>query len=230
MRLKDSLKRAPAVGPLLVTLRRELLRRRFAGSAAYWQARYDDGGNSGAGSYGRVAMHKAKFLNDFVRNNEITSVIEFGCGDGAQLSLSDYPTYVGLDVARSAIEKCSRAHGHDRTKSFFLYEPPYFINNGALCAEIALSLDVILHLVEDDILKVYLHDLSRAASRFIVIFTEDQKVSPPAAHVRYRNVADWLPALEGWKLAYSAPGPQGDPDTNADFFVFEPTNGGTMAK
>lgn len=37
--------------------------------------------------------------NDFVRARGIDSVIEFGCGDGAQLALAEYPAYGGIDVS-----------------------------------------------------------------------------------------------------------------------------------
>ena len=55
-------------------------------SGAYWSARYRRGETSGSGSYGENAKYKADFLNGFVQENGINSVIEFGCGDGAQQS------------------------------------------------------------------------------------------------------------------------------------------------
>ena len=47
----------------------------------------------------RLAAFKAEVPNDFVRARGIDSVIEFGCGDGAQLALAEYPAYVGIDVS-----------------------------------------------------------------------------------------------------------------------------------
>ena len=54
----------------------------FAGSGNYWDKRYQKGRDSGEGSYGELALFKAKVLNEFVREKEIRSVIEFGSGDG----------------------------------------------------------------------------------------------------------------------------------------------------
>ena len=51
---------------------------RFTTSSDYWEQRYKTGGNSGAGSYNRLAEFKANFLNRFVIEHEIRSVIEFG--------------------------------------------------------------------------------------------------------------------------------------------------------
>src|SRR3989339_1402077 len=70
------------------------------GTISFWEARYRSGGDSGLGSFGRLAQFKADVLNDFVRQAGIASIIEFGCGDGNQLRLAAYPSYVGLDVSR----------------------------------------------------------------------------------------------------------------------------------
>lgn len=56
--------------------------KRFQGSEEYWIRRYNKGRKSGAGSYGHLAAFKAGILNRFVRENEVKSVIEYGCGDG----------------------------------------------------------------------------------------------------------------------------------------------------
>jgi hypothetical protein len=52
---------------------------KWEGSAKYWEQRYQRGGNSGAGSYDNLAKFKAKILNNFVKENHIKSVIEWGC-------------------------------------------------------------------------------------------------------------------------------------------------------
>jgi hypothetical protein len=86
---KRILRNAPIIGPCWALIREG--RHRFKGSSNYWNRRYKDGGNSGPGSYDRLAEFKADFLNRFVGENRITSVVEYGCGDGAQLSLARYP-------------------------------------------------------------------------------------------------------------------------------------------
>ena len=68
-------------------------------SKKYWQERYVKGGNSGAGSYGEFASYKANVINNFVRDNNVETVLELGCGDGNQLALFDIPVYVGQDIS-----------------------------------------------------------------------------------------------------------------------------------
>ncbi len=72
-------------------------------------------GTSGPGSYGKFAEFKAEIINSFVKNNEINSVIEFGCG---YVSLLKVPKYIGLDVSKSSIKMCSMKFKEDKTKSF----------------------------------------------------------------------------------------------------------------
>ena len=142
--------------------------RPFPGSHEYWEERYAAGGTSGRGSSGELASYKAKFLNEFVQERGITSVIEFGCGDGSQLSLTPYPKYIGLDVARTAIELCSNRFREDRRKSFFLYDPAAFVDRHDIFrAELALSLDVIYHLTEDTVFESYMRHLFGAAEQFV---------------------------------------------------------------
>ena len=83
-------------------------------------ARYAGGDDSGVGSYGEFAAFKGEVLNDLVREQRVESVIEFGCGDGNQLSLAAYPRYLGLDVSPTAVARCRDRFAHDATKSFRL--------------------------------------------------------------------------------------------------------------
>ena len=62
-------------------------------SKKYWEKRYLKGGDSGDGSYGKLAEFKAKVINRFVKENEIKTIIEWGCGDGNQLTYMNYPNY-----------------------------------------------------------------------------------------------------------------------------------------
>ena len=62
----------------------------FNNSTEYWKNRYNLGGNSGDGSYGELAQFKAEFLNKFVTDKNIKTIIEFGSGDGNQLTMAQY--------------------------------------------------------------------------------------------------------------------------------------------
>lgn len=181
--------------------------RRFemlGGSPAYWERRYSAGGNSGDGSYGRLAAYKADFLNRLIRERTIGSVIEFGCGDGHQLSLLEVPRYLGLDVSRTAVELCGRRFAGDVSKRFMLYDPYAFPEQTeAFRAEAAFSLDVLFHLVEDEIYELYLRHLFGAAQRLVVIYSTNEEAQAESPHVRRRRFADSVERDYGydWALA-----------------------------
>lgn len=212
------------VRPLPSVRRISLLRQRIAysGSARFWEGNYARGRTSGNGSYGRLAEGKSRFLNELVRKRAVRSVIEFGCGDGNQLSLAEYPSYIGLDVSRTAIGLCQRRFRGDSAKSFFLYDGAYFSDRaGIFTADLGLSLDVIYHLTEDSVCQTYLAHLFAASKRLVVIYSTNTEMSGTAPHVRHRHFTPWIEAnCLGWRLTGVTAGPNSD-RARADFFVYE---------
>jgi len=216
--LKDMIRPLPGFRQL------SLLRQRlhFDGSAAYWEQTYARGGTSGPGSYGALARGKADFLNRFVESRDIQSVIEFGSGDGNQLSLATYPRYVGLDVSRSAIELCKSRFAGDPDKSFFLYDSSCFVDHAALFkADLALSLDVVYHLVENAVFETYMTHLFDAAHRYVVVYATNGDIRDDAPHVRHRSFSLWVESNRPqWSLTDVVEGPSSGP-RRADFYVYE---------
>lgn len=203
-----------------------LVKDRFTSSQEYWEERYKFGGDSGAGSYSQLAEFKGEVLNEFVAANDVGSVIEFGCGDGNQLRYLNYPSYIGLDVSSSAIRRCSELYADDPTKRFLLYEPDRFSDqHEGLEADATLSLDVLYHLVEDEVFDTYLKHLFATARRFVVIYSSnfDRRMK---AHVRHRR---FTPVIEEryptWRLVNMRENPLKKRDDSvggsfADFYFY----------
>jgi cyclopropane fatty-acyl-phospholipid synthase-like methyltransferase len=227
--LKRFIKSLPLVGPTAKKLAQLPFVRRarylgFPGSASYWEARYRDGSTSGAGSYGRLAQFKATILNDFVQTNDIRTVIEFGCGDGAQLELARYPRYVGVDVATGSVERCSERFAHDPTKRFYLASA---IPSDLGKFDLVLSLDVIYHLVEDSVFDSYMRSLFSAAQRHVVIYSSNYESLTGTPHVRHRKFTAWIAKnARHWQPAGSVPNrfpfdsTRPDDTSFADFYFF----------
>jgi hypothetical protein len=192
---------------------------RFRNSRSYWEDRYLAGGTSGRGSYGQQARYKADFINQFVRENAITSVVEFGCGDGNQLGLGEYPTYLGIDVAAPAVERCIELFRNDSSKSFMTCDLGAFADRARfLHAELALSLDIVFHLVEDEVFAAYMRALFNAADRFVVIYSRDREARDAGRHVKWRRFTPWIERnVAGWKLLRLEPAPLAE---YQDFHVF----------
>ncbi len=202
---------------------RPVRRRVFPGSAGYWDRRYRRGGTSGPGSEGEHRRFKAGYLNSFVAQNGIETVVEFGCGDGNQLALSEYRKYVGLDVSPQAIAMCESLYRDDPSKEFRLYDPATF--NPQPTADLTLSLDVILHLVEDDVFDLHLAHLFGTAREFVIVYGSDIEVKPSetAAHVRYRQFTSVIEEqFRSWRLEAVVAGldPARADGPGTDFFVY----------
>jgi len=196
----------------------------FRGSLSYWEDRYRCGGTSGAGSYGRLADFKASVINEFVEQQKINSVIEFGCGDGAQLQIAKYPHYVGVDVAASSIKRCAKQFASDSTKSFhFAQALPETLGT----FDLALSLDVIYHLIEDLVFDGYMQNLFGYSHAYVIIYSSNHDLPTNEPHVRHRNFTRWvLENAVGWELTGRVANrfpfdPRQPNETSfADFFFF----------
>ncbi len=222
MTYKDLIKSFPGAKRLASLIRLGRGEARFEGSAAYWDRRYREGGNSGAGSYNRLAQFKAQVLNEFVETRRIQTVVEFGTGDGAQLSLAAYPRYIGVDVSPTVIVALKKRFLSDHTKSFFTttdYNSP--------SSELALSLDVIYHLVEDEVFETYMRRLFAAATRHVVIYSSNEDKAWAAQHVRHREFTRWVEEREPkWRLekrvlnAFRFDEQDQENTSFADFFIY----------
>lgn len=187
-------------------------------SAAYWEDRYASGGSSGEGSRGKSATFKATFLNEFVADRDVRTVVEFGCGDGEQLALAKYPDYMGIDVSQEAVWICQHRFKNDPYKTFWLLDSCPRVR-----AELALSLDVIYHLVEGGVYDEHLRDVFGASSRFVILYTTDtSRVSNrgTADHVLHRPVVnDVNVRFPEWLLIEAMAGMDG-----CWFYVYEKTS------
>ncbi len=202
-------------------LRSIFARLRYPGSRRYWERRYALGGDSGAGSSGILAAYKASVLNDFVKTHNICSVVELGCGDGQQLQLAEYPAYTGLDIAASAVARCRDLFAGDNSKTFVHYDPEHF-EPADFQADMAISLEVIFHLTEEHLYRLYLQHLFALSRRWVLIFSSDE-ADPTAGvfpHFRQRHFSADVP--EGWVLRERINNPHRERSVS-DFFIFEKT-------
>jgi SAM-dependent methyltransferase len=195
-------------------------------SSAYWEARYRTGGNSGAGSYGRLATFKAAFINAFMADNEIHNVLDLGCGDGNLLSLLDVPSYVGIDVSPTTLSRCASRFAA-RSNCGFL---PLAQLDSIAPTDLAVSIDVIFHLIEDVTFSRHIDDLFNHATRFVLIYASNHDSACAAPHVRHRRFSDHVAAhWPAWRLLAHVPNrfpfdpAQPNVTSFADFFVYGQT-------
>jgi SAM-dependent methyltransferase len=200
-----------------------MIRRDRFSSGEYWEARYRAGGTSGAGSYGRLATFKANFINAFVADNQIASVLDLGCGDGNLLSLLRLPAYVGVDISPTTLANCAARFA---AQPDYIFRTPDRLDN-TIQPDLALSVDVIFHLVEDAVFERHMRDLFGRATRFVIIYASNHDSAWPDQHVRHRRFSDYAAAQwPDWSMLAHLPNrfpydrARADRTSFADFFVY----------
>ncbi|MCX2523126.1 O-linked N-acetylglucosamine transferase family protein [Larsenimonas rhizosphaerae] len=193
---------------------------------AYWNERYKHGGNSGAGSYGRLATFKAETINRIVDQYDITSLIEFGCGDGHQLSLFQNSFYYhGIDISEKSVSICREKFRSHSNKKFSTHEE--FLKSPEQ-ADATMSLDVIYHLIDDQLYHQYMQNLFLSSRKLCIIYAANIEEVTRDAHVRKRKFTDWIEKhASGWNLIEYIPNkypmkPGSNPNETsfADFYIF----------
>ena len=156
-----------------------------------WESRYISGRNSGVGSYGVLCEYKAEFVNNIIKNNNCTTILEFGCGDGNQLQYFNIEKYLGLDISDYIIQQCKNKYKNSTNKLFFTYDEFYKLNNN-IKYDIILSLDVIYHLVDDSVYEQYMKDLITYAKKYIIIYSSNFNEIYNNSHVYHRKFTDYI--------------------------------------
>lgn len=172
---------------------------------SYWENRYQTGGNSGAGSYNMEAMLKASFINTWIRNFNIKTIQEIGCGDGNNLLMYDIRMqYTGYDISPKAIEMCKEKTRKVRNSLFYYFgsEEKDIDYDARMC----LCLDVWYHQVNDEDFEELCQKLFVKGNwKFLVIYSYeanpfgDDKVGQ---HIKYRDVLSKVAEFPNWELTY----------------------------
>lgn len=175
-------------------------------SRKYWENRYLSGRNSGAGSYGRLCQYKSKVVNQIVRDFELKSLVDFGCGDGNQIDRFEIEKYTGVDASETAVKNCSDKFAARKNWSFCNIDEIGNLNRH----DMSISLDVIYHLIEDKIFEDYMQHLFHFSKKFVLIYSSNTNVQndEQAIHVRHRQYSRWVSKRKsGWSIFRDFPHP-----------------------
>jgi len=127
-------------------------------------------------------------------------------------------------VSPEAISQCENIFSNDETKTFKLMDG--YANE---TAELTLSLDVIYHLIEDNVFFTYMKRLFDSSTKFVIVYSSntDKRARLQAAHVRERMFSKWIEQHKSeWKLIQHIPNRYpytGDEQKGsfADFYIYE---------
>lgn len=188
-------------------------------SKAYWEARYKNNLTSGNGSYGVLGDFKAKVVNGFISEKNVATIKDLGVGDGNQLGLlRGFKHYIGYDVSPTVIQKCKTRFKLPRYE-FHLYPEAISIE-----ADMSISMDVLYHLVEDDVYLEYLDNLFM--TKYVIIYGMDFDGGDFAPHVRPRKFTTTIAQrYPQYNLIKKVPQMYRNFDHHkgslADFFIYE---------
>jgi SAM-dependent methyltransferase len=145
-------------------------------------------GISGSGSSIENAAAYMKFLEDFIKANEIKSVVDVGCGDWSFSRHINWNLahYTGIDVVKAVIEK-NQILFTSPTVTFLCGD---ILNMNFPSADLLICKDVLQHLSNEDI-KVFLTKLNHYKHCLITNDTDAYTLSSTNEQIprgEYRNL------------------------------------------
>lgn len=158
----------------------------------YWDKRYQEGGNSGSGSRGRLASFKVSVVNEIIRRESVSSLLDHGAGDGEICSQLKVDKLWMTDVSRTARARL-------RNKKIGKVVHPQLLP--LLRTDIVISLDVTYHITHDELFERYMVDATSVGRRFILIYSRAQENSiREPRHIRSNDFLSWMARNEEWSL------------------------------
>jgi cyclopropane fatty-acyl-phospholipid synthase-like methyltransferase len=187
--------------------------------AGYWDRRYREGRTSGAGSEGDEGAYKAEYVSKFIADHDVSTVVDWGCGDGQVLELVELPAetqYLGVDVSPMIVAKMREKFAGPR---YLFHTPEAFASGTRTNFDLALSLDVLFHFPDGVDYFSYLLHLFGSADKYVMIYSTNYAGGRTARHVFRREFTpDIAKRFPDWQLTtVETPLREG----LASFFVYE---------
>ena len=120
---------------------------------------------SGPGSIWQLNKPYIRLLENFIRDNNIRSICDVGCGDFQLMKNVDlqHATYMGLDVVPSVIANNRRRYGKDKITFLDMPKNPRDLPGG----DLGIVKDVLIHLDNETTIEI----LRAMMERFRFILT-----------------------------------------------------------
>lgn len=138
---------------------------------------------------------------------------------------------MGVDVSPTAVNMCRQKYKDDESKDFYelaLYQQ----NQKDVKYDMSLSLDVIFHLIEDDVFETYMNNLFDSSSKYVCIYSNNYEDEYYGEHQKNRKFTEWIVnRRKNWELVKFVkqkypydPKVKDEIDTSiSDFYFFQKT-------
>lgn len=137
----------------------------FDSERMYWNARYANGGNSGAGSYGDAMLRKVEWLSEL---EGVETITEIGCGDfsfGSHLMAKKPDAlYAGFDISETIVARNQKMYGQHSIN----FEPLL----GSVIApgsDLLLCVDVLFHIADDSEYEAMIRSLDKLWTKYLAL-------------------------------------------------------------
>jgi SAM-dependent methyltransferase len=134
-------------------------------SAKFWDDRYRSFPQlgSGPGSRGYAAVYKNRLVKAVIKQYNISSVIDIGCGDLCWLDreIVQSCSYVGLDISAVAVERARAAYP---SLGFAVYDVT--AQRLEIEADLVISFDVLIHQTDPHQFCIALNNILASVCKF----------------------------------------------------------------
>lgn len=112
-----------------------------------------------------------------------------GSFDSANAALYAIPNFTGVDLSFEMVSRCRAAFADKENWQFLTLDEFSRIDSRF---DLTMSLDVIYHLIEDDVFDRYMNMLFSRARRNVLIYSSNHDEQAPARHVTHREYGRWI--------------------------------------
>lgn len=137
----------------------------------YWENIYASGGNSGAGSRGKLKDWKWSQITESI--GDTSNIVDIGCGDMKFIGGHEPINYVGIDISKTIIDVNKLVYPN---YIFYNINADQYIPQ--LRAPVVLCMDLLFHIIDDDIYYKILDNIIKYSSKYIVIYSWDKNPIP----------------------------------------------------
>lgn len=171
---------------------------------------------SGTGSRGKLANFKADFVNNFIKEKNIKTIFDFGCGDLQNASLLKVENYLGIDIVEHAHPKNISANNFKTMVSRF----DKFENSEK--ADLCLCMDVLYHILEDeqDYLHATLEKIISYSKQYFIIYAQNSYDDTLGYRGHLFN-SPWRQILQEKNVELIFEQDKCEPGTSAKFFIYQ---------
>ena len=135
-------------------------------SEGVWGRNVAGAGTSGSGSTLEITREYRAYLEDFIRKQRVTSIIDAGCGDWSFSSTVDWAdaSYLGVDIASDVIDADRKKYAKGKI-AFRVGD----ITEELPAADLLISKDVLQHLSNALVQKFIRNNLRRGQYKWVLL-------------------------------------------------------------